>query len=168
VGALLGGELGVVEGSGRELVDLRVQDIRDVGGTRLEEGGFFAGEEFVDGGGEELQPARELGRSHGGQRDEPGVGGDGVAREIAGAEEDRFPKGIHLRQVRRPIGFGDVVEDKADEFVLTHFAVEGIDQSLDVRTAGEVGTGGGGWLVFGAHGDLGKCSTERGRAGNLE
>lgn len=57
---------------------------------------------------------------------------DGVALVGFATDQEELPKGIHPRQVLRPIYLGDVIEDVTDDIILPHFCVEGIDQQFDV------------------------------------
>ena len=54
------------------------------------------------------------------------------------AKEHRLPEVVHLRQVPRPVGVRDVVEDRCQDLVGTDSFIEGVDEPLDIRAGGDV------------------------------
>jgi hypothetical protein len=119
---------------GIENAHASLEGVGDAQGVAFGFFGFGAGEQFVDGGAEEGDPAFEVFLFQG----EDHVFGHGLAFKGHGAEKKGAPEGIHGGQVLGPIDLRQVIEDGAQQRVGVHFVVKAVDQIFDILFCGDI------------------------------
>ena len=113
---------------GVENAESRLEGIRDAEGVIAGFRCFWAGEILLHRFAEERDPTLKMGLADG----EDSMFWERFPAVGHGAKEKRAPEFIHGREVMVPIHFGEIIENRAQNFVLIHLLVKGIDKGFDV------------------------------------